>query len=63
MGINSPLRGESIDLIMRASYNRNTVLALDADLALLVVDADVSVRMRSCLDPHLKRGAELLRPA
>ena len=30
---------------------------------MLVVDADVSARMQSCSDPHLKYGAELLRPA
>ena len=29
---------------MRVYYNRNAGLALDADLALLVVDADVSKR-------------------
>jgi len=47
---------------MRVSYNRNASFAVDADLALFVVDADISVRMRSCSDPHLKWDAELLRP-
>ena len=44
MGINSPLRGESIDPVMGVSYNRNAGLELDADLALKVVDTGVSVR-------------------
>jgi len=44
MGINSPLRRELIDPIMGVCYNRNTGLAIDADLALLVVDAGVSER-------------------
>ena len=42
MGINSSLHGESIDPVMGISYNRNMGLALDADLALLVVDVGVS---------------------
>jgi len=45
MGINSLSRGESIDPVMGVSYNRNTDFALDTDLALLVVDASVLVRM------------------
>ena len=39
---------------MKVSYNRNAGLTLDADLALLVVDAGFSVRMRSYSDPRLK---------
>jgi len=35
---------------MGVGYNRNTGLAVDADLELFVVDADVSVRTRSCSD-------------
>ena len=54
MGINSPLRGESVGPVMGVSYNINASFVLDADLALLVVNADVSVRTRSCSDPHLK---------
>jgi len=38
-------------------------LAVDADLTLLVVDTDVSVKMWSYSDPRLKWDAELLRPA
>ena len=52
MGINSPSRENLIDPVIRMSYNRNAGLAVDMDLMLLVVDADVSVRMRSCLDPR-----------
>ena len=44
MGINSHIRGELIDPIMEVSYNRNVGLALDAYLALPVVDAGVSER-------------------
>ena len=47
---------------MGISYNRNVGLALDADLALFVVDADVSVRTRSCSGPREAQDAELLRP-
>ena len=47
---------------MEISYNRNAGLAVDADLALFVVDADVSVRTQSCSDSHLKRDAEFFRP-
>ena len=74
MGINSPLHGELIDPVMGVSYNKNVGLALDADLTLFVVDADVSLecgvarthvrrKMRSCSDPRLKWNAKLLRPA
>ena len=42
MGINSPGCGELIDPVMGVCYNRNVGLVLDADLALLVVDAGVS---------------------
>ena len=48
------LHGELIDPVMGISYNKNVGLALDADLALLIVDTDVSVKMRKCLDQHLK---------
>jgi len=48
---------------MRISYKRNAGLTLYVDLALFVVDTDVSVRTRSCLDSRLKWEAELLRPA
>jgi len=48
---------------MGVSYNRNTGLTLDADLALLVVDASVLVRTRSCSDSHLKWDAQFRRPA
>ena len=54
MGINFLLRGESNDPIRGVNYNRNAGLALDTDLALLVVDAGISVRMRSCSDLCLK---------
>jgi len=47
---------------MGISYNRNAGLAVDVDLALFVVYADISVRMQSCSDPCLKWDAELLRP-
>jgi len=47
---------------MGISYNRNVGLAVDVDLVLFVVDADISVRMQSCSDPCLKWDAELLRP-
>ena len=47
---------------MGVSYNRNAGLAVDASLALFVVDVDVSVRTRSCSDPRLKWDAKLLRP-
>ena len=42
MGINSPIMWELIDPVMRVGYNKNAGLALDVDLALLVVDAGVS---------------------
>ena len=48
---------------MGVSYNRNTGLALDANLALHIVDAGVSVRTLSCSDPRLKLDAWFLRPA
>jgi len=48
---------------MGVSYNRNTGLALGTDLALLVVDAGISVRTRSCSDPHLKWDTGFLGPA
>ena len=48
---------------MEINYNRNTGLVVDADLALFIVDADISVRMRSCSDPHLQWDTKLLRPA
>jgi len=44
MGINSPLREELIDPVMEINYNRNAGLVLNANLALLVVNADVSKR-------------------
>jgi len=52
MGINYPIVWELIDQVMEVNYNRNTSLALEADLTLFVVDADVSVKMWSCLDPY-----------
>jgi len=36
---------------------------VDTDLALFVVDIDVSVKTRSCSDSHFKWDAELLRLA
>jgi len=54
MGINFPLRGESIDPVMGVSYNRNVGLALDADLALIAVDIGISVRTWSCSNLCLK---------
>ena len=42
MGINSSLCWELIDPVMGVCNNRNAGLTLDADLALLVVDADFS---------------------
>jgi len=54
MGINSTLRRESIDPVMEVDYNRNVGLTLETDLTLLVVDAGVSARMRSCSDLCLK---------
>jgi len=47
---------------MGACYNRNAGLALDIDLALLVVDAGVlergvsqtNIKMQDFSDPHLK---------
>jgi len=62
MEINSPLCGKIIDLVMGISCNRNASFALDADLALLIVNADVSVRTQNCSDPYLKRDAGFLRP-
>ena len=44
MEINSPLHWELIYPVMGVSYNRNAGLALDADLALLVVEAGISER-------------------
>ena len=44
------------------SYNRNAGLALDADLALFVVDEGISVLMQSCSDPRLEWDAMFLRP-
>ena len=44
MGINSPLRGDLIDPIIRMSYNRNVGLMLNPDLALLVINAGISER-------------------
>jgi len=43
---------------MGISYNKNTGLAVDMDLALFVADTDVSVRMRSC-----SNLCKVLRPA
>jgi len=63
MGINSPLCGESIDLVMRASYNKNAGFTLDANLALLVVDVGIYIRTRSYSDPSLKWDTGFLRPA
>jgi len=54
MGINSPLRGESIDPVIGVNYNRNVGLPLGADLALLVVNAGISVRTLSFSYPYLK---------
>ena len=64
---------KSYDPVMGVSYNRNTCLLLDADLALLVVDASVSKRgvvqtricseMQGFSDPRLMWSAKLLRPA
>jgi len=48
---------------MRISYIRNAGVKLDADLALLVVGADILVRTQSYSDPPLKCSAEFLRPA
>jgi len=42
MGLTPPLCGELIDSVMGVCYNRNAGLALDADLALLIVDAGIS---------------------
>jgi len=47
---------------MGISYNINAGFALDADLALFAVDADVSVKTWSCSDPHEAQDAELLIP-
>ena len=44
---------------MGISYNRNAGLVVDADLALFVVDADVSVRTRNYLDLLLEVGCEI----
>ena len=63
MWINSLLRAELIDPVMGVSNNRNAGLTQDADLTLLVVNTGISVRMRSCSDPHLKSDAGFLRPA
>ena len=41
-GLNPRLYGELIDPVMGVSYNRNAGLALDVDLALLVVDPGIS---------------------
>ena len=60
MGINFLLCGKLIDLVMGISYNINAGLALDADLALFAVDADVSVKMRSCSDLQEAQDAKLL---
>ena len=48
---------------MGVSYNRNAGLALDAELALFLVDAGISVRMRSYSDSRLKCDTGFLRPA
>jgi len=63
MGINSPITWGVNCLNNRDSYNRNAGLVLNEDLALFVVDANVSVRMRICSDPHEAQDAELLRLA
>ena len=39
---------------MRISYNRNAGVAVDADLALFVVDGDVLVRTQSLLRPTIE---------
>ena len=44
MGLTPLLRGELIDPAMRICYNRNTGLALDVDLAFLIVNTGVSER-------------------
>jgi len=54
MELTLTLRGELIDPVMKVSYNKNAGLALDVDLALLIVDTGVSARTRSCSDPRLK---------
>jgi len=61
-GLTPLLHRELIDPVVRVNYNRNAGLVLDADLALLIVDAGISVRMQSCSDSHLKRDTGFLRP-
>ena len=39
---------------MGVYYNRNVGFVLDVDLVLLVIDAGVLVRTRSCSDSRLK---------
>jgi len=63
MRINTPLHGESIDPVMWVSYSRNAGLTLDVDLALLIVDVSISVRMWSCSNPHFKWNTSFLWPA
>ena len=48
---------------MGVSYKRNTGLVMDADVALFVVDADISVRTQSYSDPLLKWDAKLFKLA
>jgi len=47
---------------MEISYKKNAGLAVDADLTLLVVDTDVSVKMWSYSDPRLKWMRSYLDP-
>jgi len=50
MGINSPITWGVNWPNNRGQLYRNAGLAVDADLGLFVLDADISVRMQSCSD-------------